>query len=341
MKTKVFSALALASIMFMGCSNNDDPVVIKSANDYFREVSAQATQTFNLNTSELPKAVTLKGGTKITIKNGTFTKGGTPISGAFTLEVREYLKPSDIVRGGVNTNHRNGSPLVSDGFFYINAKQGGVDVDKKLARNLLIEIPKEVNRYYTQLWEGIENAGDGENQFAWDDLPDDAVGPGLDSAVMQDGNWIGADQGTAGSVTFIFNLGKLGWYNCDIYWEFPNGQTTVYVKITGFAGSIASYQGYSGEIFVFFCGKGDKVISQLYSPYYDGSNVLQGAQSYVNSMPLGKIGKLIAFAIKEGEFYFAAQDNVTITANMELTLNLQATTEETIQAEFNKLDNFK
>ncbi|MDR3217974.1 MAG: hypothetical protein LBU22_03195 [Dysgonamonadaceae bacterium] len=334
MKAYFFSAFMLASIFFIGCSDHDtDGSKNYNAKDFIEELSEKSKQTFDLNTTQLPKTLELKGGTKITISPGTFTKNGIPVTGNFTVEVREILKPSDIIFSGTNTNYKDGSPLLSDGFLYIDVTQGDGSVDKVLSKNLQIEISKpiDVNRA-TFLWEGIENAGEGENQFAWDNFPEDGV-------VMNDTGQNGRDAGMAwgekGSVVFVFDLGKLGWFNCDIYWDSSNGRTTVYVTLTGVFGALAAYQGYVGDTFVFFCGRGDKVISQLYTQ--NGKN---GVKSYDNSMPKGKIGKLIAFSIKDGIFSYASQDNVTITENMNLTLDLKETTKEFIQAEIEALDNF-
>jgi hypothetical protein len=339
MKRIFISTLVIAVIFMTGCkksNNNDDVVDIDdnvvidknyNSKEFFKEFSVK--QAFNVNTTELPKTLTLKGGTKVTIKPGTFTKNGTPITGAFTVELQEMLKRSDIIFSGTNTNHVSGQYLDSDGFIYIDVKQDGVSVDQTLAANLKIEIPKDAAlERNPQLWEGAENIGEGEDQFGWNDFPKDGVN-------FNDREGQDFDFGWANNtgITFEFSLGKLGWFNCDIYWAGTN-PTTVYVTLTGYKGNIASYQGYSGDTFVFFCGKGDKVIAQLYTPHGEG------VQSYVNSMPLGKIGKLIAFAIKEGKFYYASKDDVTITEDLTETLDLQESTKEHIQAQIEALDNF-
>ncbi|MDR2475015.1 MAG: hypothetical protein LBD45_04075 [Bacteroidales bacterium] len=337
MKPTHFLLMAFAVILFVSCNNDNDRTNKHySAKDFFAEAVKKSSQTVELNTSDLPQTVTLRGGTKITIKEGTFTKKGTPLSGDFTLEAREFLKPSDIVLNGLNTLYRDGSPLISDGFLYLNVSQDGVPVDQILAKNLLVEIPNDDTRYQTQLWEGGKDTVDNREQFTWDDFPADALNGDIDQGVLQEGNWVWRDQ-KQGSASFAFNLGKLGWYNCDVFWDSSNGKTTIYVKLTGYVGELASYQGYFGDTFVFFCGKSDNVVAQLYTPLQG----VFGVQSYENSMPVGKIGKIIAFAIKEGKFYFAVKDNVTIEADLSLELDLKETTKEEIQTEFAKLDNFK
>ncbi len=339
MKQLICSTFVLLTLLFISCSHNDDDKAIDKnyhAKEFFKETTTKSTQTFNLKTNELPKTITLKGGTKITMKEGSFTKNGAPISGDFTLEVKEVLKRSDILLSGTNTMYADGSPLISDGFLYIDVTQNGVSIDKNLSKNLLVEIPKpaDLNRE-TQLWEGTETAGENENQFAWNNFPEDAIAwndQNLDrEKIGQDFNVLWPQQG---STSFAFNLGKLGWYNCDVLWDKGNGKTTITVNLTGNVGELASYLGYSGNTFVFFCGKGINVIVQLYT--LNGST---GVKSYENSMPIGGEGKMIAFSIKEGRFYFDSKD-VTITSNLTLNLDLKETTKEHIQQLFEGLDNF-
>jgi hypothetical protein len=59
---------------------------------------------------------------------------------------------------------------------------------------------------------------------------------------------------------FPFKLGKLGWFNCDIYWDESNPKTTLHVTLTGNPGSLASYQGGTGHTCVFFHDYGDLVL---------------------------------------------------------------------------------
>jgi hypothetical protein len=54
-------------------------------------------------------------------------------------------------------------------------------------------------------------------------------------------------------------------------------------------------------------------------------------------MPVGKTGKLFAFTVKEGEFYFAEKE-ITITEDLEVTLNMVETTGRAIQALIDGLD---
>ncbi|MDR1198631.1 MAG: hypothetical protein LBK94_06415 [Prevotellaceae bacterium] len=327
MRTKFFLALFVAgSMIFTGCSDDDPvnpPVVDKNYNvkEFFSNSREKLVQVIELNTSNLPTTITLDGGTKITIDEGTFA-----ITGSFTVEVIECLKPSSIVYSGTNTNYIDGRLFASDGFLFIDVKQNGTSVDKNLLKNMDVEIPVNSDRTLTMLWEGVDIAGVDENQFAWNELAEDAI---LDDQFAGGRMEVGAND--AGF--FFFRLGKLGWFNCDIYWEEPAPKTTLTVTLTGGPIELASYQGATGYTCVFFHGYGDLVVAQLYTPA--GTNKVK---SYDDSMPVGKTGTLFAFTVKEGEFYLAKQENVTIVADMEVDLDLVKTTEEAIQAAIDALD---
>ncbi|MDR1552224.1 MAG: hypothetical protein LBS69_02015 [Prevotellaceae bacterium] len=329
MKKNLFLALFAASLIFAGCSD-DKPAVPPvdtnyNAKEFFSNSVKDLLQTVTVNTADLPKTFTLGGGTKITIDDGTFAIGGVPITGNFTLEVIECVKPSHIVYSGTNTNLTYGEILASDGFIFINAKQGETNADKNLLKNIDVQIKQtDLDREWTQLWEGIDTAGVDGDQFAWNDLSADAV------LVDQPGGGMGEIKGQDGF--FPFKLGKLGWFNCDVYWDY-GPKTTLFIKITGGPVDFASYQGGTGSTCVFFHGYGDLVVAQLYTPY--GTN---GVQSYDDSMPIGKKGTLLAFSIKEGKFYLAKQENVEITEDREVSLNMVETTEATIQAAIDALD---
>ena len=97
---------------------------------------------------------------------------------------------------------------------------------------------------------------------------------------------------------------------------------------------MASFRAFGGETFVFFCAKGSNVAAQLYTP--NGTNKVK---SYDNMMPIGSEGRMLAFSIKDGRYYYAAQET-TISANQNVVLTLAETTEAAVQAAINSLDNY-
>ena len=319
-------AITLIAVLTVGCKKHENSFLIKAKNTKeFGQLYGAQKQTHQVDASALPKTITLAGGSKITFPAGSLTKGGVAVSGTVVVEAYEMLKRSAVVFSGSNTNHISGAPLVSDGFIFVNVKSGGSSVDQNLAVPIKISIP--TNRSgVTQLWNGVaaDNgqplAAEDDAQMAWE-APKAANG--------QQGREVAAIDNA-----FTFNFGNLGWINCDVFYSYTNPKTTVTVQVNNNPGTFANFRGFSGETFVFFCAKGSNVAAQLYTP--DGPNKVK---SYDNMMPTGVEGKMLAFSIKDGKFYYAEQE-ITITASQAITLNLAETTEAHIQNAINSLDTY-
>lgn len=317
-KINLIPALFLSAIILFAACRKDRNLPVNTANTTkeFAEKIGPKKQTISINATDLPKTVSLSGGTKITFPIGSLTKNGIPVTGEVTVIAYEMLKRSEVIMGGTNTNHISGAPLVSDGFIFIDVKANGESVDRNLAVPVKVRIP--ANREgVTQLWEGVQND---EGQLAWQ-APKPANGAGQREV-----------QSTQGE--FAFDFGMLGWINCDVFWSYSNPKTTVRVEVLNNPGTLATFRGFSGETFVFFCAKGSNVAAQLYTP--DGANKVK---SYDNVMPVGEEGRLIAFSIKDGRYYFAKKE-ITITANQNESLTLAETTEAIVQSEISSLNNY-
>jgi hypothetical protein len=281
-------------------------------------------QLKEINASALPQTLTFLDGTKIIFPVGSLTKGGIPVTGNVSVEVYEVLRRSAVLLSGTNTNHASGAPLESDGFIFVDVKSDGSSVDQNLAVPIKISIPTRKTSGYTQLWVGVDQADKpivaaAGNQMGWA-APRAANGQG------------GKEVGVTAS-NFTFDFGNLGWINCDVFYSYANPKTTVTVDVVNNPGTFASFRGFSGETFVFFCAKGSNVAAQLYTP--NGS----GVKSYDNMMPIGAEGRMLAFSIKDGRFYYTAVET-TISANQNITLTLAETTEAAVQAAINGLDNY-
>jgi hypothetical protein len=316
----VFAALILCAA---ACKKNDnanpEPINSAATAQQFTALFGAQTQKLEINPS-IENSFTLKGGTKITISANSFSWGASNSTAKVIIEAMEVLKRSDVLFSGTNTNHISGSPLASDGFIYLNASSNGVNADKALLKPIKISIPT-TRAGFTQIWEGVEKI-DTAKQMAWQ-AP--AIRP---NGVGQNKEIIAKDAG------FAFDMGNLGWINCDVFYSYANPKTTTRVQLINNPGSLASFRGFSGETFVFFCAKGSNVAAQMYTP--DGANKVK---SYDNVMPIGAQGKYLSFAIKNSKYYYAELET-TIIANQNITLTLVETTEAQIQLAINSLNTY-
>jgi len=307
------------------CKKDSDPDgnTANSSKEFTAKFGAQK-QSIQINASALPQTITLAGGSKIVFPIGSLTKGGTPVSGNVTVEAYEVLKRSTVLFTGANTNHATGAPLSSDGFIFIDVKTNGSSVDQNLAIPVKISIPAK-RTGATQLWVGVDQQNqplqaDAGNQMAW--------------AAPRQANGVGMKEVQPTQDAFTFDFGSLGWINCDVFYNYNNPKTTVTVEVQNNPGTMASFRAFGGETFVFFCAKGSNVAAQLYTP--NGTNKVK---SYDNMMPIGSEGRMLAFSIKDGRYYYAAQET-TISANQNVVLTLAETTEAAVQAAINSLDNY-
>lgn len=310
-----------AGALCCACSNEGDELEKHfQASDFIKENLAGAKQVFTCQVSDQPRTLDLGNGLTLSIPGGdVFTRDGVPITGEYTVEVLAMLKPSAVILAGMNTNWESGY-LESDGFFNVNVVQGGQDVDPVTLQFLPVSVPTEKeDGVVTLLWEGnVEDNG----KFAWQEIADTLVN------TLEDFDEL-AVFSSKGSFSFGFK--KLGWINCDIFWE-ASEKATITVALTGQVGTLANYQGYDGDTFVFFKAKDMNVVAQLYTGV-DATTV----KSYDDSMPIGREGTLIAFSIKDGEYSLASKE-ITVNGGLQETLDLQPVTKEALLAAIEALD---
>ncbi|MES2064360.1 MAG: hypothetical protein V4456_20755 [Bacteroidota bacterium] len=331
MKKFNLTSVSIAAILLLAVAckkdnNNNGPVNPDANAQEFVASNAPKTQTMQIDASNLPQSVTLKGGTKITFPAGSLTIGGVAVTGTVTVEAVEVLKRSDVLFYGSNTNHSSGAPLASDGFIYVNVKANGTSVDNMMPVSMQISIPAKRSGV-TQLWEGVDQGGNplvagAAAQMAWAAPRKGANGQGGGKEVASENS------------TFTFNFGTTGWINTDVFYSYSNPKTTVNVDLAGNPGTLSSFHSYSGETYVYFCAKGSNVAAQLYTT--TGPN---SVKSYDDVMPIGVEGKFLTFSIKDGKYYYGELES-TITANQHVTLTLTETSEAAVQAAISSLDNY-
>ncbi|HTM97402.1 MAG TPA: hypothetical protein VL088_01595 [Pedobacter sp.] len=321
-KLNLTYAIVAIIILFSAACKKDGTIITKAKSaKEFAATYGPGIQSIKINGST-SNTFTLKGGTKIIIPAGAIKLGGVPVTGEINIDAMEVLKRSDVLFSGTNTNHISGAPLASDGFIYLNASVNGTKADKALNAAIKISIP--ANRTgFTQIWEGVEKVG-AADQMAWQAPVGNPNGAGVQIK--------GEVDAAAGS--FTFDMGNLGWINCDVFYSYANPKTTTRITLVNNPGTLASFRAFSGETFVFFCAKGSNVAAQIYT--LDGPNKVK---SYDNMMPIGVEGKYLSFSIKDGKYYYAELET-TIVADQQVTLTLVETTEAQVQAAINSLNNY-
>lgn len=324
MKNLIKPAIALLCILsssiliFEACDpkRSDDKVIPTSSAPlatFFQKYGPQK-QAFTINTSSLPKTITLAGGSKITFQPNTFCVNGAAVNGDVTVEVTEVLKRSDVILSGTNTNSFDGNVLESYGFLKVDAMYNGKSVDQNLCSNMIVQIPTQ-RTGLTELFEGAVN--DQTKQFVWTAVKRE-VPPVPDST----------------KVYYKFDWGKLGWFNCDNFYLISGPKTTVKLTLANNPGEFVKDAGAQGQTVALFCAKGANSVVNLYTVVSPNT-----VKSYDFSMPLGMEGRFLAFCIKDGKCYFAKKD-VTITTDEAETLNMQEMAESAIQSEITALNSY-
>jgi uncharacterized repeat protein (TIGR01451 family) len=139
-----------------------------------------------------------------------------------------------------------------------------------------------------------------------------------------------------GQGNFIFNIGKLGWTNCDQTWNWGSSMTSISTTLTGYYGQlVAGGLSVQGNTVAFFCAEGENVMIAL-----NYESTVSGNTITTPNMPIGVKGKIIAISIDGGKFAYGEADNITITQNMQVTVNLQPSTQADIQQQLETLNGY-
>jgi mono/diheme cytochrome c family protein len=151
-------------VMFMSGGNpfnstdNTDPYYLPELNERNEKVWADAdkylpSQYFSIDNSK-DTVIETEGGIVFAIPKGVFLdESGHPVTGNVKLNVKEALKPEDIVKGGMDTRS-DGKLLETGGMFYLNPTQGGKNLKIDASKGIYTEVPTDKQKPGMQLFEG-------------------------------------------------------------------------------------------------------------------------------------------------------------------------------------------
>lgn len=312
MKTnlKNIGLVLLASIALVSCSNDDNnnqnsaPSAAEFAN--IRQTALDnLTQEFTLVAEDGATTFTSEKGVQFTIDGACLTKNGNPVTGSVAVEFVELFDAGSMLVTDKTTMGRlpNGDMglLVSGGEFYINATQGGVELDITCPMQLLIPSTLTGGADNTMtLWDGTI---DENGNLDWDEQEPNPAG--------QNGVFV---EGTALNAPYYAFFNSFGWTNVDRFYDDPRPRTTILAEApNGYNfGNSAIYLHYDGEA---------STLAKL-DTYNDATN--QFSEHY-GQIPIGLECHVIFATEEAGQWRYAIK-GATIAAGDVYTFTLAETT---------------
>lgn len=257
------------------------------------------TQEFTFDTSQSIITLTSESGVEITLYGGCLTKNGQPVTGNAQLEYVEVFNRGNMLAANKPTMGLlpNGDKalLVSGGEFYINATQGGVQLQMTCGMQLVVPatLTGATDNEMT-LWFGNN---DEEGNIVWDEVNNDDPGTGQQEA------GVGAD---GGSYYCYFN--HFGWTNIDKFYNDPRPKTTIYVDVP------EGFDDTNSAVFVAYIGEGN-ALAKL--DIYDADTEL--FSEHYGLIPIGLECYVIFVSENDGEWTYAIKA-VTIAAGEIITI---------------------
>ena len=311
MKTnfKTIGLLALATILFASCTNNENTTPIPPTAAAFKGITENGlkknTQSFTATAGAGVITLTSAKGVVITLNGNALTKNGNPVTGAIDITFIELFDKGNMLISnkptmGVMPDGKK-SLLKSGGEFFIKASQGGVD----LVSNGGIQLQVPANLTGTIDTEMLFWAGDtkDEDNLAWVN-PRNAAGTGG----QKDGN-VGFNQ-TSYNVSF----GSFGWTNVDKFYSDPRPKTTILASVP------TGYNNTNSAIYLSYDGEGQNALAKLdtYNP-----TTLQFSEHY-GQIPIGLACHVIFATEDNGNWRYAIKA-VTVAAGDVYTFTLGET----------------
>ena len=307
---KKIGLLALATIIFASCTNNENSTPIPPTAAAFKGITENGLKknTQNFTATAGTGVITLTSAKGVTIKldGNALTKNGNPVTGTIDIKFVELFDKGNMLISnkptmGVMPDGKK-SLLKSGGEFFIKASQGGVD----LVSTGVIQLQVPVNLTGTMdtgmlFWAG--DTKDPEN-LAWVN-PRDAAGTGG----QKDGN-VGFGQNSY-NVTF----GNFGWTNIDKFYSDPRPRTTILAAVP------TGYDNTNSAIYLSYDGEGQNALAKLdtYNP------ITKQFSEHYGQIPIGLTCHVIFATEDNGNWRYAIKA-VTVAAGDVYTFTLAETT---------------
>lgn len=295
---------------------------------------SKATQTFKVLTSR-EITLTCKEGTKITFpKNAFRTKDGKAFNGVADIEVAEFYKKSDMLLNKLSTTSDK-QLLETGGMVYIDAKSGDDELDLDPTTTYRIKMANnrkgDFGLFYGDTtgnkidWVPAKSWSQPDNVYStisWTIYSDKTIPKTIEQQVQKRGNGVyyyfnnildTVNRGymrdyartptkTDSVANEYLTASKLGWINCDRFYNAPQ-KTGLFVTLDN-----------DSETSIYLIFKSINAVMQ----YSDKEN---NVYSFYN-VPVGEDVTIVAFSVKGDKVYYASEDaKITLLRKENLSLS--------------------
>lgn len=302
---KNIGLLALATIFFTSCTNNEELAPIPPTAAAFKGINEAGikknTQTFTATAGTGTITLTSAKGVVITLNGNALTKNGNPVTGPIDITYIELFDKGNMLITNKPTMgimaDGNRSLLKSGGEFFIKASQGGVDLVSTGAIQLQVpaNLTGGIDNAMT-LWKGEIDTND---NLAWREVKDAAGGKG--------------GVGTQGN-TYYVTFGNFGWTNVDKFYSDPRPKTTI------LADAPDGYDNTNSAIYLSYDGEGTNALAKLDT--YTAAGLFS---EHYGQIPIGLACHVIFVTEDNGNWRYAIKA-VTVAAGDVYTFTLAETT---------------
>jgi len=303
---KNFGILTIALIVFASCTNNEgiSPTLSAVAFKGIIETGLKNnTQTFTATAGTGVITLTSAKGVVITLNGNALTKNGIPVTGAIDITYVELFDKGNMLVANKPTMgvmlDGNKSLLKSGGEFYINASQGGVNL--QTTSNIQLQVPTGLTGVADAamtLWTGAIDTND---NLVWNQVRDVGTTAGKGGVGMQ-------------ANTYYVSFGNFGWTNVDRFYSDLRPRTTILVSApTGFNNTNSS-------IYLSYDGEGRNALAKL-DTFITATNLFS---EHYGQIPIGLACHVIFVTEDNGNWRYAIKA-VTVAAGDVYSFSLSET----------------
>jgi len=303
-KLKALAAITLLSLSYISCDKDrieeEEPEALNEysdVNDYFDQ-KKQDEQEFVITNEDGPDPIEGKEGTKIWISKSClkFPNGDT-VGFPYTVKLIELLPPKEMIYYQM-PSVAGGDIMETDGEVRVRAFKDGIELE--LDSNCFsIEIPHANPENYMLKNYGFDAATSSSKIFV--DWTDDLSTFGITTSLTS--NFTNTTYGYWGRIPL------LGWINCGI------------VRNSG-----------AGHLLTFISTTDDLTNIAVYVYFQDLWGLMQVYDMQSGLIPNGSKVKVICIGVAASGTLFSYQQDITVTANTNITVTLSSITDVNLTA---------